>query len=373
MFRTVALALTATAAIAAPAPSAGAAGPAGWDHPGFDAEDSFYNPVESAINADTVSHLTRRWSVALRRHSPSCSRASAPLIADGRVFTTDELGISAYRALTGTPLWHYDWPDPEDSDTPTLAVAGGVLVAANNDCNSASDPDGTLTALDVVSGRPRWTRETGFPIASVVVDKNMIVVSGESPSDELSTDAYRVADGRVAWRKPGFTGSSVSADGRLLLTRGRATAAVSVTTGATLWTKPRLWRAESATPASDRFLVTDGTALTAVTAATGSVAWTAPAKAAALIATDGRRVYLAAERTIEALSAVNGRPLWSRQLSPTPTQPVRAGGLLYTAGAVLAAATGAMAAPGTPFAGKQVVTGGRLYTVNGTTLSSYAP
>jgi outer membrane protein assembly factor BamB len=370
MFRTLALSLTVTAAVAAPAH---AAGPAGWDHPGFDTEDSFYNPVESAINAGTIAHLNRRWSVPLRRHDGACGGGSAPLVAAGRLFATDQLGISAYQARTGAVLWRYTWPDPDDSSTPSVAVAGGVLIAADEDCHSASDPDGVLTALDVTTGRVRWQHKTEYPIYSFVVDKNLAVVSGESESDELATDAYRAADGRLAWHKAGYSGSSVSADGRMLLTGDTSTSAVAVTTGAVLWTKPRVWRAESATPAADRFLVTDGTALTAVTAATGAVAWTAPGKAADLIATDGRRVYRAADHTIEAVSAVNGRPLWSRQLPAPTTQPVRAGSLLYTAGAVLNAASGALAAPGTPFAGKQVVTGGRLFTVNGTTLSSYAP
>jgi outer membrane protein assembly factor BamB len=370
VFRTVAVVLAVTAAVAAPAHGAG---PAGWDHAGFDAEDSYYNPGESAINATTIGHLTRRWSVPLRRRAETCPRASAPLVAAGRVVATDELGISAYQVATGALAWRYNWPDPGDAGTPTLAVAGGVLIAANSDCNSASDPDGTLTAIDLATGKLRWRQETGIPIATSVVDKNTVVVSGESSSDELAAIAYQTADGRQAWRKAGFQASSVSASGRILLTTDKSTTAVTITTGVALWKKPRHWRAESATPAADRFLVTDGTALTAVNAATGGVAWTAPGKASDLLATDGRRVYRAAGDTIEAVAATNGRPLWSRRLPAQPTQPVRAGGLLFTGGAALLPTSGAMAAPGTPFIGKQIVTGGRLYTVNGTTLSSYAP
>jgi hypothetical protein len=46
---------------------------------------------------------------------------------------------------------------------------------------------------------------------------------------------------------------------------------------------------------------------------------------------------------------------WARHFSKPMGQPVRAGGLLYTGGAVLVAATGAIAAT---LAGSQVVTGG---------------
>ncbi len=370
MLRTLAMSLILTTAVAAPAH---AAGPAGWDHPGYDAEDSYYNPGESTINVGTIAHLTRRWSAPIRQHEGACGGTSSPLLIGDRLVTTDELGISAYEARTGVVAWRYDWSDPDDSSTPAMAVSGGVLIAANGDCHSMSDPNGTLTALDVATGRVRWKHDLDTPIYSAVVDKNVAVVSGESPSDELITLAYRTSDGHLMWSKPGYTGSSVAANGRILLTKSTTTAAVEVTTGAVLWTKPRLWRAESATPASDRFLVTDGTALTAVNAATGAVAWTAPGKAADLMATDGRRVYRSADHTIEALSAATGGPLWSRQLPATSSQPIRAGGLLYTSGAVLNAASGVVAYPGTPFAGKQIITGGRLYTVNGSTLSSYAP
>lgn len=40
---------------------------------------------------------------------------------------------------------------------------------------------------------------------------------------------------------------------------------------------------------------------------------------------------------------------------------------------ILNAATGAVAAPGTAFAGQQIVTSGHLYAVTGHTLSSFVP
>jgi outer membrane protein assembly factor BamB len=345
--------------------------PVGWDHPGYDAEDSFYNPGESTINAGTVTQLTRRWSVALRQQGGACVHGpSAPLVAGGRVFAADRQGISAYQASDGRLAWRFDWPDPDDATTPAMAVTGDVLIAANSGCQSQSDPDGAIVGLDVTTGRIRWHTDIDAPVDALVVDKGVAVVSGSSPSDEQATIAYRAADGRRAWSRTGYAASGVSADGRLLLTGTAATSAVAVATGRTLWTKPRLWYAESASPASDYFYVTDGTALTSVNANTGAVAWTAPGKANPLLAADGRRIYRAAGSAIEALDARTGRRLWARQLSGPVGQPVRAGGLLYTGGPVLIAATGTVI---TTFPGKQVATGGRLYTATDLALSSYAP
>ena len=358
---------------AVPAAPVRAAGPSGWDHPGYDAEDSYYNPGESVINASTVGGLTRRWSVALRASDGACTGPSAPVVAGGRLFATDDLGISAYQAVSGALLWRFNWDDQDDSSTPRLAVAGDNLIAANGDCHSNSDPDGMITALNVATGAVRWHVRTDIPIFTVAVDKGVAAVSGESPSDEQATIAFRTTDGRQLWTKTDYSSSGVSANGTLLLTSSSATVAVAITTGATRWTKPQIWNAQSATPTSDRFLVNAGTALASIAASTGALLWTAPGKAGALIATDGRHVYRASGKEIEALDARTGRRSWSRELTADVQQPVRAGGLLYTGGPVLNAATGVPAVPGTAFAGQQIVTGGHLYAVSGRTLSCFAP
>jgi outer membrane protein assembly factor BamB len=367
-FRTFTVGLL-LAGLTAAAPASAAVSPT-WDHAGYDAEDSYYNPAESVINAATIGALTRRWSVALRQDEGACGGPSAPLSAAGRVIATDQRGITAYQATTGRPAWSYNWDDPDDSTTPAMAVAGNTLIATNGGCQSASDPDGRLVALDLTTGRVRWQAQSEFPPHATTVDKGMVVVSGDSPSDELATIAYRVSDGKVAWQRPGYASSAPSADGRLLLTRGRTISAASITTGRLLWTRPTLGYAESATPAGDRFLLSSESALSAVDATTGAVAWTAPGKQGALLATDGRRVYRAAGNAVEALDARTGRREWARQLTSATTQPVRAGGLVYAGGPVLSAATGAIL--GT-VKGTAVITGGRLLTVNGNTLSSYTP
>jgi outer membrane protein assembly factor BamB len=355
-------------------PGAAVAGPVDhWDHAGYDAEDSYDNPHESTINAGSIGGLTRRWSAVLRRQDPSCAGPSAPLVAGGRVFVTDAAGISAYQAATGHLAWRFTWEVPDDSSTPRMAVAGTILIAANGDCNSNSDPDGALTALNVATGHIVWRTVTDTPVITLAVDKGVAAISGESPSDELTTIAFRTTDGKVLWTKPTYSSSGVSADGRLLLTHGNATSAADITSGTVLWTRPAVWTAQAATPASDRFVATAGTSLVLIDAGTGALRWTAPGKAGDLIATDGRRIYRSAGHVVEALDIRTGRRQWSRTLSTEADQPVRAGGLLYTAGPILNAATGSIATPGTAYAGHQIITGGHLYTVTDTTLADYAP
>jgi outer membrane protein assembly factor BamB len=344
-----------------------------WDHPGFDAGDSYYNPHESAINATSINHLTRTWSVRLRQQDPSCAAPSSPLIADGRVFVTDAMGISAYQASDGHALWHFTWEVPDDTSTPVLAVAGNALIAANGDCHSNSDPDGLLTSLNVATGKTIWHVATDTPVFTLAVDKGVAAISGSSPSDELTTLAFRTADGKPLWKKPLFASSGISANGRLLLTHHNTTSAADITTGTVRWTHPTAWTAQAATPAGDHFVVTAGTTLALLNATDGAVTWSAPTKASALIATDGRRIYRADDHLVEALDARNGHRVWSRTLPAEATQPIRAGGLLYTGGPILNAATGTVAGPATAYPGHQLPAGGHLFTVTDTALSSYAP
>lgn len=371
MFRTFALSLAVSTTMAAPVP-------AQWEHPGYDAEDSYYNPAESVINAGTVAHLARRWSVALGRPDNNCPQTSAPLVVGDQVIVSNWQGIAAYATTTGTLAWRYNWPDPYSFGTARLAADGDVLIAAHSRCEAVSDPDSMITTLDVTTGRLRWRRATDTPVGTLLVDRHVLVFSGQSMSDELATYGIQLADGATLWHRDGVESSSVSAAGRILLRSQTTTSAADAATGTVRWTSPHRWRAEAATPASDRFLVSEGTTLSAVDATTGAVIWSAPGKAADLfapdlIATDGRRVYRADGHTVEALSTATGRTLWSRRNTAPPTQPIRAGGLLYTGGLALNASSGRPAIRRAWLTGKQIITGGRLYTVLGNTLAAYAP
>lgn len=228
--RTHALVLSlAIAAAAGAAASPATAAPApGWEHPGFDAEDSHYNPAESVINAGSVERLVKKWSMPLRDAPESCSGWSPPLVSGGRVIVNDKLGISAYDAGSGAVRWHFDWDQPDDNTTPILGVGGGLLIAANGDCNSQSDPDGQLVALDLADGKVRWKLSVDAPVRSAVVDRGVVVISGWSPSDEEVVAGFRASDGKPLWDKPGWSTSGVSANGVILMRKttdpGRPTA-----------------------------------------------------------------------------------------------------------------------------------------------------
>ncbi|BAL93118.1 hypothetical protein AMIS_78980 [Actinoplanes missouriensis 431] len=348
-----------------------------WNHPGYDAADSYYNPSESVINEGSVRNLAAKWSVPLRDIEESCSGFSAPLLTGGRVIVTDKRGISSYDSANGRPAWRFDWDFPDDNGTPVLAVNDQSLIAANGDCNSMSDPDGQLTAIDLATGKTRWRLETDTPIHSVVVDQGVIVTSGWSQSDEEVVIGRRAADGKELWRKPGWSSTGVSLNGTILMRKtdgygqpDGGTSAIGVTRGDLRWSRLENWAAQAAS--GNRFYVTDRRRnLLAIDGTDGAVAWTSAGKASTLVATDGRRVYRSAKRQVEALDSRNGRVLWATPLGVEAGQPVRAGGLVYAGGPVLKASRGTVAGP--VFKGHLIVAGGAVYQVDGGKLTAYRP
>lgn len=353
-------------------PAVASSPPAAWDHDGYDAEDSYFNPSETRITPSTVVRLTRRWKVSLRTNpDETCAQGQGmPLVSGSHVIVADQLGLAAFTASTGHPQWTFTWPDPSDSGLPMLAISGNIVIAAMATCQSMSDPNGEIVALDLRTGHPLWTHAMQLPAYSLAVDKGAAVIYGESDSDDLDTVAFSITDGHQLWHKPGYTSSGVSANGTLLLTTATDTVAVDITSGHPVWKIPGVFAAQAATPASDRFLTTSGTTLTALNVYDGSTSWTAPDKAGTLLATDGQRIYRVMGDAVESLVAWTGRRAWFREF-PTPlAQPSLAAGVLYTGTNALNAKTGALL---TRLPGHNTITNGRLCNLNAQTLTAMTP
>jgi outer membrane protein assembly factor BamB len=353
-----------------------------WAQPGYSAANTAYNPAESVINAGSIKKLKARWSVTPAASHTSCIGQTPPVVAGGRVFLPAGDGVSAYSAATGAFQWHAKDVFDEGAG-PLLAVAGNTLIGTTNFCFSNSDSNGDMVALDVRTGRKRWTASRDTPYDSIVVDAGLVIASGaEFAADFAAVTAYRVGDGSVKWQRTEMSAENgVSAGGRLLLAEadGTGSIAVSAATGAKVWTSAKSWTVQGANPAGDRFYATDPAGrLTAIAAATGATGWTVPG---GLVTNDGRQVFVARGNGLTCYTAATGKKKWSRDLGGAVGRPVRAGGLVYAAVdgrpmAILAAATGATVASGKPYRkawGHPVVTGGRLYVNDGTKLHTYTP
>ena len=82
--------------------------------------------------------------------------STPPAIADGRVFVAAgesdaDAVFVAFDATSGRPLWSGEFPAPWDQSGAPVVVAGTVYLL---------DRAGTVTAVDVVTGQPRWQTRT---------------------------------------------------------------------------------------------------------------------------------------------------------------------------------------------------------------------
>ena len=356
--------------VLAPAPAAAAPG-SEWPQAGYGGGNTYYNPGESRLNGDTIGGIRERWVVPT--HSVAhCEVGGGPVVAGGRVFSTDPGGVGAYDSATGVRRWHVELPR---TTVWRLAVADGKLIVLSSACRVPTAFQSNLTAYEMATGARIWSSGLAKYSFDMRIDRGVVAL--DSNQDGLaSTIAYGVADGKFRWLRRGDRGDGlISAGGRLLLRRESGGAvAVSITDGRTLWQTPENWYAVGSDPAGSRFYV-GGPGLAAVDAATGRRLWASPLEAFA-VTSDARHVYFGRARSVECLDAATGRKLWSVHLPGLAGRSVRAGGLLYVAGAALEirdAATGKPEKSG--IAGDvdlpPVVADGRLLITDGDQLRAY--
>jgi outer membrane protein assembly factor BamB len=335
-----AVAGTGAPAVAGPGPNV-----PGWTQDGYAAGNGGYNPDESWIVPARLGRLAKQWSITATGQEV-CARQAAPVVAGGRLFLAGRESLGAYDAETGKKIWTYPYADPMDTRTPLLAVSGGTLLAGTSGCQSVSDPDGVLFALDAATGKRRWQADTEAPDQTMVVDRGVAVVSG-SDAGWMASTAFRISTGKQIWQREQATpATGVSAGGTVLLTDYNdesspvGARAVDITTGAVRWKTSRIWSVRAADRTGRSFLVDDAAgALLRVDAATGRVLWTRAGLAGPL-AVDARHVYVArtagaevvgARSTAEVLSlaVASGRTAWRRGGYEALLRPVVAGGVLY--------------------------------------------
>jgi outer membrane protein assembly factor BamB len=380
-------AVTATAGVLAAVLGVLLAGPASaaatttvWRTDGYGPGNTGYNPVETTVHTANVGTLNQRWSIVSPVVRNSCAQQSPPVVAGGKLYLTDQGGVAAYHAGTGARVWSYRFPDPVDTLTPRLTVLGSRLLVAMTGCLSQSDPDGELRTLDANTGAPLWLARRDAPMYVMVVDKDVVAVSGQDVGEPEVT-GYRVSDGAQLWTRRATLPRPVSGNGRLLLTRDGGSDLVDIRTGSVLWSTTATWSVLAAGPTGGP-LYAAGPAgeLARMNAVTGAVDWSVPG-AAAQLAVDGPRLYVAQGGTLVARDAVTGGELWRREYGSQLGKPVVAGGVVYATVSgsgvyPLNAATGAALDDNPPYdgaVGHPVVVNGRLYVTTGRLLDAYTP
>ncbi|MFL6725150.1 MAG: PQQ-binding-like beta-propeller repeat protein, partial [Sphingomicrobium sp.] len=158
-----------------------------WTQPGGTAS-------KSVGHVALGSALARAFTVQAGRGSSLTARlASAPIVANGRVYTIDTLGaVRAFDARTGGPVWASQTPN--DRGNEASLYGGGI--AYDNGRIYATNGLGYVAALDERTGGIAWQVRPGGPLrgAPSIANGTIYVISQDNQIYALNE-----ANGSTNW------------------------------------------------------------------------------------------------------------------------------------------------------------------------------
>ena len=173
----------------------------------------------SGLNQITAANVRQLRPVWVYQMQTSERAETSPLVADGVMYVSEPGGsVTALDTLTGRPLWKYSRTVAKEARGCCGQVNRGVAIL--NDMVYVGTFDSHLVALDIKSGIVRWDAEvadpklghsiTGAPLA--LKDKILVGIAGGEYGVRGFLDAYDAKTGRRAWRfwtvpAPGEPGS----------------------------------------------------------------------------------------------------------------------------------------------------------------------
>ena len=328
-----------------------------WGQTDRDAARSRYNAAERTLTASNVGSVRylRSLTTPPAGEFGSCSAGvSKTVLSGGRVLILGGTGIDAYDAADGSLVWHRSIAGGEFDYYQDMAVSGGRVFVGEDDCGSASDPNGAIQVFDAATGATLWGSSFvpfGTALNGLVVSGSKVVAAGSSVGSGARVAVYKAGSGAVAWSR---RMSNTCPPEPALVVRGLvvylscddqgnvALTASSLGTGAVVWSRAGNWtplRGDGDTTAAHHLYARSPSgAVVDINPATGATRFTL-AGATNVLAVDWQRVYASCDAGVCAYAIASGAPIWSTWA----TSPLAvAGGVVYTGdGRALNAATGA--------------------------------
>ena len=184
---------------------------------GFDACHTRTNPYEHVISSTNVTGLSRAWF-----HTTNWAVTASPVVANGTVYIGSTDGtMYALDAVTGASKWQFSTngqtqqtPGPGNSQIwSTAAVADGVVYFGVYYANPSSNGD--VYALDAVTGNPKWKFHTNGVVESSPTVVNGVVYIGSFDNNLYAIDAatglqkWSFLTGNFVYSSPAVVGNVV--------------------------------------------------------------------------------------------------------------------------------------------------------------------
>jgi len=160
-----------------------------WSQPGG-------NPAKAMGHLALGASPSRVWNMSIQGSTPQARLASAPVVADGKLYVIDaNARVFALDAKTGRQIWRTELPAEGNGRS---LFGGGVSVVG--DRVFASTGVGDVIALNAADGATVWKKRPGGPLrgAPTLANGHVYVMSQDNQLFALDQ-----ADGDVEWTETG--------------------------------------------------------------------------------------------------------------------------------------------------------------------------
>jgi outer membrane protein assembly factor BamB len=161
-----------------------------WNQEGADATQ-----VKGHMKGTLLKEVTQDTSVGDGHDWIASSHPPSVVIAEKALFAMDGRGVVSAHKLTD--IDEQLWRSAAVKSSEAMLVGG---LATDNQLVFASNEQGNIAALDVVTGKTIWSRDLGFPLrSSLRYDRGQLFVM--TASSELIV--LNVSDGSLVWQHRG--------------------------------------------------------------------------------------------------------------------------------------------------------------------------
>ncbi len=289
---------------------AGAASGVNWSQEGFNAQHTNFNRFETTLARSNVGHLVRAFDTPI-------STGPDPIVANGEVYLSASIDgtVQAVNAVSGSVDWTANACNTGEQTTAPAFASAKVWVGLDDPGTAGITSGGSTVAClpsDLYTSPPSTYNGVVFAGGA-----DGVVVAIRAAS---STILWQTCVGCAPSGGPMLGTPAVSTDGKWLFIGSPATGDVyklNAQTGALVWTRFVDSCGTSAVTVSGSSLLVSGCAVYALSAASGAMLWhsskvgssiSAPAVAGGLVFVTAVGNYSGTF----ALSASTGKTVWSQ-------------------------------------------------------------